>query len=103
MTYLVDASVLSEPTKPSPNRKVVSWLTVQEGNFVVDSIILGELFVGILGLPVGRKRHKLEEWFDALVESIDCLAWDASVSLRWARLVVDLKKKGKTLPVLDSM
>jgi predicted nucleic acid-binding protein len=28
---------------------------------------------------------------------------DAAVGLRWARLVCDLKKEGRTLPVLDTM
>jgi toxin FitB len=56
MTYLVDANVLSEPTKPVPNNKVIDWLTANEGNLVVDSIVVGELYVGILALPRGRKR-----------------------------------------------
>jgi predicted nucleic acid-binding protein len=42
MTYLVDANVLSEPTKVQPDSKVVAWLTAPEGDFVVDSIVLGE-------------------------------------------------------------
>jgi predicted nucleic acid-binding protein len=42
MTYLVDANVISEPTKPAPSSKVVDWLSTNEGNLVVDSIILGE-------------------------------------------------------------
>jgi predicted nucleic acid-binding protein len=50
MMYLVDANVLSEPTKPAPNSKVVEWLTLSEGNLVVDSIILGALCIGILAL-----------------------------------------------------
>ena len=37
------------------------------------------------------------------MSAIECLPWDAAVSLRWARLVVDLKTKGTTLPVLDTM
>jgi predicted nucleic acid-binding protein len=103
MTYLVDANVLSELTKPAPSRKVINWLTSHEGTLAVDSIILGELLIGILGLPIGRKREKLESWFDALVQTIDCLPWDAAVSLRWAKLVADLKRKGDMLPILDSM
>ena len=35
--------------------------------------------------------------------SIECLPWDAAVSLRWAELLVELKRKGITLPVLDTM
>jgi predicted nucleic acid-binding protein len=103
MIYLVDANVLSEPTRARPDSRVVAWLTAHEGDFVVDSIVLGELSFGILALPKGRKRLKLEGWFKAVVRAIECLPWDAAVSLRWARLVVDLKKKGATLPVLDTM
>jgi toxin FitB len=103
MTYLVDANVLSEPTKPVPNNKVIDWLTANEENLVVDSIIVGELYVGILALPRGRKRTQLEQWFGDVVQTIDCLPWDATISRRWAKLVVDLKQKGDKLPLLDSM
>jgi toxin FitB len=103
MTYLVDANVLSEPTKPVPSSEVVDWLSANEENLVVDSIILGELSVGILALPRGRKRAQLEQWFGDLMQTIDCLPWDATISRRWAKLVVDLKQKGDKLPLLDSM
>jgi predicted nucleic acid-binding protein len=69
----------------------------------VDSIIVGELYVGILALPRGRKRIQLEQWFGDVVQTIDCLPWDATISRRWAKLVVDLKQKGDKLPLLDSM
>ncbi len=103
MTYLVDANVLSEPTKPAPSSKAIDWLRANEGNLVVDSIILGELCVGILSLPPGRKQRQLEQWFGDVVQTIDCLPWDATISQRWAKLVVDLKREGDTLPLLDSM
>ncbi|MBI4024712.1 MAG: type II toxin-antitoxin system VapC family toxin [Verrucomicrobia bacterium] len=103
MTYIVDANLLSEPTKPSPDPKAIAWLQANEGDCVVDAVILGELCVGILGLPRGRKRAQLERWFEAVARTIDCLPWDAAVSLRWAKLVVGLKSKGETLPLLDGM
>ncbi|HEY3642953.1 MAG TPA: type II toxin-antitoxin system VapC family toxin [Xanthobacteraceae bacterium] len=103
MTYLVDANVLSEPTKPAPISKVIDWLSDNERNLVVDSIILGELCIGVLALAPGRKRNQLEQWFGALVQTIECLPWDATISRRWAKLVVDLKQKGKTMPLLDGM
>ena len=52
MTFLVDANVLSEPTKSAPDGKVVEWLTANERSLVVDSIVLGELNVGVLPFPV---------------------------------------------------
>ena len=103
MTYLVDVNVLSDPTKPAPNIKVLDWLSANERRLVVDSIILGELCIGILALPRGRKRRQLEQWFEALVQTIDCFPWDATISRRWAKLVVDLKQKGETMPLLDAM
>ncbi len=103
MTHLVDANVLSEPTKPVPSGKVIDWLTVHEGELVVDSIVLGELCIGVLALPPGRKRARLEQWFAAVVQAIDCIPWDAAISRRWARLVVDLQGKGSAMPLLDGM
>lgn len=103
MTYLVDANVLSEATRPSPDRRVVDWLSANEKDLVVDSIVLGELYLGVLALPAGRRRTQLEHWFDALSKTLVCLPWDAAVSRQWARLVVAMKKKGKPVPILDGM
>jgi hypothetical protein len=103
MSYLVDANVLSEPTKPAPDAGVIEWLSTHERDVFVDSIILGELCIGIQALPKGRKRARLEVWFEALADTIECLPWDATISRRWARLVVDSKRKGQPLPLLDGM
>jgi predicted nucleic acid-binding protein len=103
MTFLVDANVLSEPTRPEPNPKVVEWLMRHERQLAVDSIILGELFMGVLALPAGRRRARLERWFETMAQTIECLPWDAAVSRRWARLVVGLKRRGQTMPLLDGM
>ena len=78
-------------------------MTANEGNLVVDAIIVGELCLGILSLPRGRKRAQLEQWFADVVQTIGCLPWDATISRRWAEVVVDLKQKGDKLPLLDSM
>ncbi len=103
MIYLVDANVLCEPTKPAPSAKVVAWLTANEAELATDPIVLGELWMGILSLAVGRKRSKLEQWFEALTRTVTCLAWDQAVSRRWAKLVVELRSRGQSLPLLDAM
>lgn len=103
MIYLVDANVLSEPTKQAADGRVVTWLNANESNLIVDSIIVGELCIGILALPRGRKRARLEQWYETVVETIDCIAWDATISQRWAALVVELKRKGEIVPLLDGM
>jgi predicted nucleic acid-binding protein len=103
MMYLVDANVLSEPTKPAPRAEVVQWLAAHEVDVAVDAIILGELSLGILTLPRGRNRTRLEKWFEDVANTIVCLPWDAATSRRWAALVADMRRKGVTIPLVDSM
>jgi toxin FitB len=101
--YLVDANVLSEPTKPTPDPRVVEWLRTHEPDIVVDPVILGELRFGILILPKGKKRTALERWFDAGAGRLHCLLWDADTGLKWAELLARLRKNGKTMPIKDSL
>ncbi len=103
MNYLVDANVLSEPTKPDPSIKVTEWLEVNEREIVVDPIILGELRYGIHLLPAGRRRRRLERWFEDGVGRIECVSWDAATGLRWAKLLADLRRAGESMPIKDSM
>jgi toxin FitB len=103
VTYLVDANVLSEPTKPAPDRRVVEWLRAHERDLAIDPIILGELRFGILLLPAGRKRSALERWFDAGITRLDCVPWDAATGLRWAALIARLRSAGTAMPTKDSL
>jgi toxin FitB len=101
--YLVDANVLSEPTKPAPDPRVVAWLRAHERDIAVDPVVLGELRFGILILPKGRKRAALERWFDSGARRLHCLPWDAATGLKWAELVTRLRRTGKAMPVKDSL
>ena len=103
MKYLVDASVLSEPTKLAPDPRVVAWLRANESGIVVDPVILGELRFGILILANGKKRAALERWFEAGVGRLHCLPWDAGRGLKWAELLAHLRLAGKAMPVKDRL
>src|SRR5579859_7056341 len=103
MKYLVDANVLSEPTKPAPDPRVLEWLRAHEPEIVVDPVILGELRFGILILANGRKRTTLESWFEAGVGRLHCLPWDLDTGMRWAELLASLRRAGKAMPIKDSL
>lgn len=103
MKYLVDANVLSELTRPSPEPGVVDWLRRNERELAVDPIILGELHYGILLLRRGKKRTGLEQWFDTGVGRLTCLPWETATGLRWAELLVRLRARGRPMPVKDSL
>lgn len=103
MKFLVDANVLSEPTKPAPDLNVVAWLRRHEHDLAIDPVILGELRFGILILPKGRRRSGLERWFESVAKSIECLPWEAETGLRWAQLLAALRASGKAMPIKDSL
>lgn len=103
MKYLVEANILSEPTKPTPDPRVVAWLRTHERDIAADPVILGELRFGILILPTGKKRAALERWFDAGVGRLHCLPWDADTGLKWAELLARLRTTGKAMPIKDSL
>ena len=103
MKYLVDANVLSEPTKPAPDARVVAWLRQHERDLAVNPIILGELEYGILLLPASRRRTRLEQWFAAGVQRLRVLDFDTTTAAAWARLLARLKKKGRAMPIKDSL
>jgi len=98
--YLVDANVLSEPTRPSPDPRVVDWLRTHESDIAVDPVILGELRFGILILCKGKRRAALEAWFDAGVGRIRCLPWEVETGLKWAELLASLRR---AMPIKDSL
>ncbi len=103
MKYLVDANVLSEATKPAPDARVVDWLRANERELAVNPVILGELEYGILLLPSGRKRTRLEQWFAAGVRRLRVLEIDVATASEWACLLARLRRKGHSMPVKDSL
>lgn len=99
---LVDANVLCEPTRPTPDRGVVDWLRRHERQLAVDPIILGEVRFGILLLPDRKRRQQLEAWFEDVADRVQCLPWDRETGLCWAQLIADLRREGLAMPIKDS-
>jgi predicted nucleic acid-binding protein len=103
VTYLVDANVLSEPTRSEPRAGVVEWLRRHERDLAVDPMILGEIWFGILLMGAGRRRSALEGWFEDGVQRLHCVPWEAETGLRWAELLAKLRRKGRSMPIKDSL
>lgn len=103
MRFLVDADVLSEPTRPAPNRRAVDWLRRHERDVAISTIVLGEIEFGILLLPAGRRRTRLQQWFLQGVQRLRTLDFDTQAAAECARLLARLRKKGHAMPVKDSL
>jgi hypothetical protein len=103
MKELVDTNVLSELTRPVPAPGVEAWLRAEGNESAIDPIVLGDLRYGILILPRGARRSRLEAWFEAGARKMHCPPWDRETGLEWATLLARLRTKGLTMPLRDSM
>lgn len=107
MRYLLDTNVLSEPMKPRPEPRVLSWLEEQSPlDLAISVLTLGEIEKGIRLPPEGRKRERLTTW---LVGELSrqflgrVLPVDDRVALAWGRLTADARLRHRDLPVIDGL
>jgi toxin FitB len=59
--YLVDTNILSELTRPSPERQVESFLRQSKDRVFVSVFTIGEIRKGIVSLPASNRRAVLED------------------------------------------
>ncbi len=103
MKYLADVNVLSEPTKAAPDSQVVRWLQENQSEIVVDPIVMGEVWEGIVALPDGRRKRNLAEWLQCSPTGVICLDWTLRTAMVWAELRDDVRRRGFTVPVKDTL
>src|SRR6266566_2791171 len=101
--FLVDSNVLSEPTKASPAKRVLDWLSENETELAVNPIILGELEYGILRMPSGRRRTSLLKWFADGLLHLRVFPIDRGTGAIWAAMLSALSRQGRSMPVTDSL
>jgi predicted nucleic acid-binding protein len=103
MKYLVDANVLSEPTKLVSDQRAVDWLDANEAELVVSPVVLGEIWRGVDALRDGKKKQELVAWFEKLRTRLPALDWTTETALVWAEMVNQIKRAGYTVGIMDTM
>lgn len=103
MKFLVDANVLSEPTRQRPEGQVVQWLHANKAESAINPIVLGEIQIGILALPSSNRRRSLQAWFDDAIRAIQVLPFESETAAHWAAIVAELRRKGRAMPIKDSL
>ena len=106
--FLIDTNVLSEYNRPGgPDLGVKRWLeTTERQSQHVSIITLAEIQKGIELLEGGRRRAQLEHWLTQDLEawfSGRVLPVDRKVAMRWASLVAQGSRTGRSLPTVDSL
>jgi predicted nucleic acid-binding protein len=107
VSYLLDTSVLSELVKKNPRRQVVNWVDEQEESTLFLSVLtVGELEKGIAKLPASARRTNLISWVRRELAGRfggRLLPIDVRVAERWGTMAGESEKRGKPLPVIDSL
>jgi len=107
LNYLLDTNIISELISKNPNKKVTDFiLSLDEEKLYLSVITIGEIKSGIEKLDDGRKKEKLLHWLenDLLVRFHSrIINIDVEVMLQWGVTNTQLKKLGKTLPIMDSI
>jgi predicted nucleic acid-binding protein len=105
--YLLDTCLISELVKKSPNARVLGWLDKQdEDQLYLSALTIGELQKGISKLADVRKKEELQIWLSSdLVSRFErrILNIDTEVAVRWGELIGEAERRGKRLPVIDSL
>jgi predicted nucleic acid-binding protein len=107
MRYLLDTNILSNATKPAPSEPLLAWMAEQaDEDLFIASLVVAEIWFGILNAPAGKKRIQLEKWFkgpegpQALFAG-RVLPFDEKASLIWARLMAEGESTGQPRSALD--
>jgi predicted nucleic acid-binding protein len=105
--YLLDTNIISNVIKPVPSAPLLSWMSEQaDEDLFIATLTLGEIRVGILEKPEGKKRTQLENWFKGpdgpqRLFAGRILSFDERASLVWGRLMAEGARAGRPRSALD--
>ena len=105
MSYLIDANVLCESSKPRPEAAVLQWLADHDAELHVSALSLGEMLKGIHLMDKGKRRSEIEVWYRRIERwaAGRILALDGDVMSTWGAFYAKHQRAGRKLPVMDSL
>ena len=106
MKYLLDTCVISELVKTSPNPIVLDWLNNTPSERLFLSVItIGEIRKGLTKLPDSKRKNKLTEWLNTLLEDYQDRIYsiDLAVAENWGVMQGKAEKSGMPMSSMDSL
>lgn len=103
--WLLDTNIISELRKPRPERKVLSFVAVQNLDLLyVSAVTFAEIRFGIEQISDPLKRAELNEWLSHTVRPMftqRTLPITEEIMLTWRLLVEEGRKSGHTFSQPD--
>ena len=106
MKYLLDTNVVSELARRIPDDNVVRWFSsVEEDALYLSAPVIGELVFGVSKLEDGVQKDRYAGFVQEIRNRFGnrVLTFDDTTAEAWGRLRGALVRRGKTLPMIDSM
>ena len=102
--YLLDTNVLSEITKPKPNRNVVKKVIENKHISTIASVTFEEMLYGVKRLPASKKQSDLLSFnINFIQANYEIIPFDVHASWILSDIRQRLELKGKPAPLSDSM
>ena len=107
--YLLDTNIISEVVRPAPSRSLLAWMADQvDADLFVSALTIADVRRGVLELPAGRKRDRLDAWFSGpegppALFAGRVLPFDEAAGLIWARLMAEGTAAGRPRSALDTI
>ncbi len=102
LRYLVDSNVISEPTKPDPNPRVVERIQANRSRTATAATVWNEVLHGYYRMVESRRKRVLEQYlFDTLAPTLTVLPYDERAAEWHASERVRLERAGRTPPFAD--
>lgn len=106
MNYLLDTCVISELVKATPNENVIDWITHTPNERLFLSVItIGEIRKGITKLPDSKKKHRLTNWLNTLLEDYQekICPINLAVAESWGVILGKAEANGNPATSTDSL
>ena len=105
--YLLDTCVISELIRNEPDEKVINWLdSIDDGDFYLSVLTLGELQKGISKLRELKKKDHLMDWLETDLKTRferRIVPITQEIAQKWGVLSGESEQKGRKLPVIDAL
>ena len=106
MRYLLDTNVVSEPSRPRPDPRVLTWMEARRAELAVSAITFSEIEQGITMLSPGRRRRELARWFEEEVPAQygdQVIPVDVPIAREWGRIAVLARRAGRGISTEDGL
>ncbi|MBF0410400.1 MAG: type II toxin-antitoxin system VapC family toxin [Candidatus Riflebacteria bacterium] len=106
MKYLLDTCAISEFSKPYPDKNVLGWMaSIQPERLFLSSITVGEIRKGLAKLPNSKRKVKIYEWINTLLEEYECriISIDLPIAENWGEHQGLSEIEGKPIPTIDGL